>query len=532
MSAALAFVVGSVLALAGWWQTRRVAGTRSLAPAAMLLDAAIPVTLYGLLLSASGRPIFSGAATFALAAGFAFSDRRKRAVLGEPVVVTDIFLSLDIFRHPAIAVPFPDTARVLTGAAAGVLVFVALFLMEPSAWPWTVWPVLAALAVLVAAIWALAGPLNGPAGRLLRRLEPSGDPVRDGMRFGSLATLLTYGIVARAERAQRRAKVAPSTTRSACGVSTHESGPIVLVQCESFFDVRRIHPSLPADLLPNLDECRRSGLQWGHFSVPCWGANTVRTEFAVLTGLSEAAIGLDKFNPYQGFAKAPVSSIAWRLREQGYRTVCIHPFDRRFYGRDQVLQNLGFDEFIGEESFRDAQRVGNYVADIEVARKTEELLRTGGSKIFIFIVTMENHGPWPAVHVANGSSLDVLHGIELPQTELHALRGFIRGVRHADTMLGMLTRSFNGHTAEGLLAMYGDHLPSFPRTFESLGFRDNRSDYLVWRAGAGTAVRRDINAQDLSEIILQSLETQVRVESAPHVPVRAPGVRERTQARR
>ncbi|HEY4037977.1 MAG TPA: sulfatase-like hydrolase/transferase, partial [Burkholderiaceae bacterium] len=337
---------GLMLVLVGWWIARSVARAGLHRPAALLVDALLPLLAFLLLSAATARPVFAGAVTLALAAGFAFSDRRKRQILNEPIVVSDVFIAYDIFRHPNLALPFPDTARVLGGAGLAVAAFVALFALEPPAWTWSVWPLVGLSGLLAAGIWALNGPLNAFVGRALRRLHPSGDPVRDGASFGPLATLLIYGIVARAERATRRIPATPHVN----GVSKANRAslaPVVVVQCESFFDVRRMHPSLHRDLLPNLDHCRSAGVQWGRLAVPCWGANTVRTEFAVLTGLPEAAIGFDKFNPYQGFARAPVASLAWQMRSEGYRTVCVHPFDRRFYGRDRVMRNLGFDEFLG-----------------------------------------------------------------------------------------------------------------------------------------------------------------------------------------
>jgi len=508
-SAALA--IGCVLTLFGWWLTRAVAGaglraTAPLALFAIFLDGALPLAVFGFLYAATGRAVFAGALTLALAAGFAFADRRKREVLIEPIVISDVFLAFDIFRHPSLALPFPDMARVMTGVGLVASAFGALLVLEPAAWPWSPWPALSIAVAVLAAIWALTRPLNAAAGRILRRLAPSGDPVRDGARFGALATLAIYGIVARAERTRRRAATAPCAV--AVPLLRHHAGcaPVVLVQCESFFDVRRIHPSVDRALLPNLDRCRRGGLQWGHLSVPCWGANTVRTEFAVLTGLPEAAIGLDKFNPYQGFARAPVSSIAWQMRSEGYHTICIHPFDRRFYGRDRVMRNLGFDEFMGEEVFNGAERIGAYVADVEVARFTAQLLKEREPNVFVFVVTMENHGPWPNGH-ANGAlnGADLWHqGLALPEDERHALKGFMQGVRNADAMLGVLTHAFAAGPPGGLLAMYGDHLPSFPKTFRSLGFCDGRSDYLLWRAGSGEGVRRDLAAQDLARTILEA----------------------------
>jgi len=101
----------------------------------------------------------------------------------------------------------------------------------------------------------------------------------------------------------------------------------------------------------------------------------VRTEFAVLSGMPESAIGLDRFNPYHRFTSVPVSSLAWRLRAEGYRTVCLHPFDRTFYGRDRVMPNLGFDVFLGEEAFAGAQRVNGYISDVEAARKAVEIVK-------------------------------------------------------------------------------------------------------------------------------------------------------------
>jgi sulfatase-like protein len=497
--------IGSLLVVVGWWLVRSVAGAGLRSPAALLLDASLPVGAFLLLLVATVRPVFSGAVALALAAGFAFSDRRKRQILNEPIVVSDVFLAFDVFRHPSLALPFPDTTRVFGGAAVAVAAFVALFAFEPPAWSWSPWPLLSLIGALAVGIWALAGPLNTAAGRALRRLRPSGDPVRDGARFGPLATLLIYGIVARAERATRRLPAAPHINGISKANHVSARAPVVVVQCESFFDVRRIHPSVHTDLLPNLDRCRHTGLQWGRLAVPCWGANTVRTEFAVLTSLSEAAIGFDKFNPYQGFARAPVASLAWQMREEGYRTVCVHPFDRRFYGRDRVMRNLGFDEFVGEEAFEGAQRVGNYVADVEVARFAARLLKEREPNLFVFIVTIENHGPWPPNGVDHpDEATELWRALVVPEAERGAFKGFIQGVRNADAMLGMLVQALDATAPNGVLAMYGDHLPSFPKTFQRLGFHDCRSDYLLWRAAPGHGARRDLAAHDLARTILEA----------------------------
>jgi phosphoglycerol transferase MdoB-like AlkP superfamily enzyme len=237
--------------------------------------------------------------------------------------------------------------------------------------------------------------LDRCANAFLRR-GATADPVQDAKALGPLTMHLAYALIARAERSRRRAAVSPLATKSTPRSSSSARAPVVVVQCESFFDPRRLHPAVPADLLPVFDDCRASGIQHGRLGVLGFGANSVRTEFAVLSGLTESAIGFDRFNPYLCFARAPVRSLAWRMRAQGYRTICVHPFDPRFYRRDQVMRNLGFDVFLSGEAFSGAVRVGPYVSDVEVAQRVAEILWDEGPNVFVFAITMENHGPWRA----------------------------------------------------------------------------------------------------------------------------------------
>src|SRR5207253_969711 len=80
-----------------------------------------------------------------------------------------------------------------------------------------------------------------------------------------------------------------------------------------------------------------SAALFGRFAVPAWGAYTMRAEFAVLSGVPESELGYDRFNPYYALARVPLESQVWRLRRAGYRTICLHPFDRRFFRRDLAL---------------------------------------------------------------------------------------------------------------------------------------------------------------------------------------------------
>src|SRR5258708_35819390 len=154
-------------------------------------------------------------------------------------------------------------------------------------------------------------PLLGFMAGLMRRLRPSDDPDLDAKVLGPFAVLLVHGIVAKGERAARQqAFAAPAIVRER---REGPRGPVIIVQCESFFDARRVSPLVAPDLLPAFDACCREGTMFGRLEVPGWGANTMRTEFAVLSGIPESELGYDRFNPYFALARVPIVSPAWRL---------------------------------------------------------------------------------------------------------------------------------------------------------------------------------------------------------------------------
>jgi phosphoglycerol transferase MdoB-like AlkP superfamily enzyme len=72
----------------------------------------------------------------------------------------------------------------------------------------------------------------------------------------------------------------------------------------------------------------------------------------------------------------------------GYRTLCIPPYPGTFYLRNQVLKQLGFDEFLDIAHFSDADKSGQHISDAAVAAKVEDcLLEAGDTPLFIQVIT-------------------------------------------------------------------------------------------------------------------------------------------------
>lgn len=492
----LRWLLGFALLLIGWLLTRWVAGARPRFSATLPIDLALPVMIFLLVLVLSARPLLAGIVALAVGAGWARADSDKRRVLAEPIVFTDVFQAFDIFRHPQLALPFPHKGRVLLLALGTLAFFAGVIVVEPPAWSGRPW--LPLLFVLLAGMGVALGRQLLP--RLYQgvRQRLSADPQLDTARHGSLAILLLYALFAGDERARRRASVGPA---DAARRDDLHGGPVLLVQNESFFDARRLHPAIPQDLLPQFDLGCRDSLSWGRLAVPSWGANTVRTEFAVLSGLTQQALGFDRFNPYYRFADAPIATLVHRFRAAGYRTICLHPFDRTFYRRDQVMPNLGFDELLGEERFAGAARVNGYVSDIGVARVAAEIIREQGPKVFLFIITIENHGPWFG---APDQRIGDLASLPLDAGERLGLNHYLSSLVHADTMFGLLRAELETHGTPATLGFYGDHLPSFPTIFPKLGLKTAHSDYLIWHSRTGSGQRKDLAAEDLATAVLDA----------------------------
>ena len=514
--ALLHLAAGALLALVAWLMPRHVARAGRAAPIVLLLDVA-PIALgAGLLGFATGRPLFAGLVTLALGAGFTLVDYTMRQTLREPVVFSATAELPQVFTHPHLYLPFAGPVLVLGGAAAAILGGLALLVVEPPLW--TPRPIAALVALaLIAAVGWLAGrdPLLGIAARALRRLAPTGEPFADTAVLGPFAMLLVHTIIARAERKARQlALAAPPMVHERGDPAGGPGGPIVVVQCESFFDARRLSPLIPRDLLPGFDACCASAALFGRFAVPAWGANTMRAEFAVLSGLPESELGYDRFNPYYALARVPLESQVWRLRRAGYRTICLHPFDRRFFRRDLALPALGFEQFLGREVIGGSS-APPYCPDPEFAGQILRILDREGPRTFIFAITMGNHGPWLATTTPIAPAVaGIFDPAQVPGGG--ELLRYLDGLRRSDEMLRVLMDGLARHGSRSVLAFYGDHLPSLSNAFGHFGFDEWSSDYAIW-PGAAAAQPRDLQSHDLARLIVDAV-----LGAVPGGPVRAP----------
>ncbi|MFD4839999.1 LTA synthase family protein [Achromobacter sp. NPDC058515] len=440
------------------------------------------------------RPYFAVANVLAIELLIVLVSNAKHRALREPFVYPDFEYFTDAIRHPRLYLPFFGVGRALAAAAGYGLALWAGLALEA--------PVAAGAAAAAAGLAALGTALAAWAGR---RLVVVFDAAADLKRLGLASALWAYGRQERQAADELRANAPFSPARTLSGSAPPAPDPmpdLVVIQSESFFDARRAYPSLRPEILGNFDLLKAESARHGRLHVAAWGANTVRTEFAFLSGMHGQALGIHQYNPYRRLAQGGFPTLASYLKSLGYRTICVHPYHRSFYRRDKALPLLGYDEFIGMEAFSDAPLAGPYVGDRAVGDKVASLLAERDSRpLYIHAITMENHGPlhWETVTPADAEA--VLLG-PMP-AGCEDLVAYARHLRNADAMLGSLRTFLAGRAWPASLCVFGDHVPIMPAVYEKMGDTDGATDYLLWQSATqGAAVAQDCDVASLARTYL------------------------------
>lgn len=435
------------------------------------------LVLYAAMYAVTGRLVLSLGLCFGFLALVVVVSNAKYASLREPFTYQDFRYLTDAVRYPRLYLPFlgvfKGVALILGALSALGLVFWAEPVLGSDAFELRIMSV--GIAVVGFTVLVFLHQVWRPL------LSYKTD--EDIERYGFWASLWLY---------RRALSVLPELVSPFSTDSQASALPnLVAVQSESFFDPRPLFSGIRDDVLANFDRLSAEAVMSGRFKVPAWGANTVRSEFAFLSGLDESLLGTHRYNPYASILKG------WRilgfvnyLKNLGYQTVCVHPFASSFYHRDRVFPLLGFDQFIDIQDFDGAERVGAYVSDAAVTDKVLEILKQRQDQcdgpIFVFVITMENHGP---LHLEKASERDIatLYNGSQP-IGCEDLTVYLRHLRNADQMIERLCKRLAKSAAAGgrpgSLCWYGDHVPIMPAVYSCLGHPEQDTSYLIWDSRA------------------------------------------------
>jgi phosphoglycerol transferase MdoB-like AlkP superfamily enzyme len=441
--------------------------------------ARIPVIIliYAAFFAISWRPIYSTQAVISFFVIFTGISRAKFEFIREPLVFSDIALVVDVFKYKEIFYATSLNIVFWIIAVAYVFGLSGLYMyLEPSVLPASngfLW-ILLMLAVAFAPWLALfSRVISEPVCRFTQKFLGRVDVKIDTVRFGTFASVVYHFVIWVGVR--REAIVSELSGRFMSALQElwehGEDEPLIVIwQSESFIDLR--HFGVDNIKLPNLDRLREQAAQWGRMTSVFEGGYTLRTEFAVLSGLLPENVHIDASYPY--LRASHYKDVVWpaRLKKAGWKTQFIHPYDKTFFLRHKALPQLGFDRMMMLDEFdHNPERDGPYVSDLSL---TKSVIRTidddGTSKNFLFVASMANHGPWEP-----GRCGDLVNPVDI-YGEL---------LMRADHALGNLAHHLDRLDRPVWLLFYGDHAPLLKAFADP--FPDPRTDYVIVPLGRARA---------------------------------------------
>lgn len=290
---------------------------------------------------------------------------------------------------------------------------------------------------------------------------------------------------------------------------TEELPHVILIMNESLADIRVLGDvELSQDNLPFINSLQENTIKgWANAST--FGGGTANSEFEVFTGCSLAFLSANYY-PYQQAMIRPVNSMVSQMKKYGYSTVAMHPESPKNWNRQNVYQYYGFDEMLFEDDFEGAEVIHSGVSDAETYRRIIELYeeREAGEKLFIFDLTMQNHGGYK-----NDESPYEVTALNMQEQQLDE---YLSLIKISDEAFADLVGYFEQQDEKVIICMFGDHQPwIFDLVIEAgLAYGDSayeqtmnkyRTPFVIWaNYDIEEAEGRDISMNYLGGLLMRT----------------------------
>ncbi len=247
-----------------------------------------------------------------------------------------------------------------------------------------------------------------------------------------------------------------------------DSPNIIVIMNESFADLQTVGGfNTSEDYMPFIHDLKKNAIK-GELLVSPFGGYTCNTEFEFLTGLSMGLLPNGSV-PYLQYASKPYNfALPNHLSELGYKTMALHPYYARCWNRKKVYELMGFDEFVSLDNLDDLipedewEYMRFYISDRTVYKGIIKSLeeKKDGEKMFIFNVTMQNHGGY------------TYGGAEFPTVTISDMEGhyketeqYLSLIKESDDAFGELVNYLKNYDEHTIVVMFGDHQPAVEQQF-------------------------------------------------------------------
>lgn len=267
-----------------------------------------------------------------------------------------------------------------------------------------------------------------------------------------------------------------STGYSAQNANAVQQPDIIFVMAESFWDVTALDGiEYDQPLLPNITAMAQQGA-YGKAYTPSFGGGTCDVEFEALTGFSMEFLPAGS-KAFQQYVTQDTFSLPNYLKTEGYETMAIHGYGRKFWNRDQAYPRLGIDEFIASDDFVNPDKRRGFISDdamVDMIIEQYEEHGESGNPLFIHAVTMQNHTTYSRDRYPESELVKVTkHPDTISDNVIGQLEDCATGIREMDAALGKLANYLKTTGRPTILVFWGDHLNPMSDgfgLFEKTGF--------------------------------------------------------------
>lgn len=266
--------------------------------------------------------------------------------------------------------------------------------------------------------------------------------------------------------------------------TTNEVGEkpnIIFIQLESFMDLKRMQGVTYSEEPTPVYSSLRKTCPGGFLKVPSVGAGTANTEFEILTGMTLDYFGAGEY-PYKTVLQDETcESMAYNLRELGYRTGVLHNNTGSFYSRNKVFANLGFDYFVSSEYMENlSYNPIGWAKDKVLTGQIQHILKATSELDLIYTITVQDHGKYPTELLEN-PHIKVSGFAPEDEERQNAFTYYVNQCHETDAFLGSLIATLNAFEEPVVLVLYGDHLPNLDITEEELASGNLfQTEYVIW----------------------------------------------------
>lgn len=240
-------------------------------------------------------------------------------------------------------------------------------------------------------------------------------------------------------------------------IKSEEAPNVVFIMSESFSDPLSLSGIKATEDPIAAYRDIANGTYSGKMLSQNYGGGTANIEFEALTGFSMEPFNAQLTTPYTMLVpkKEKFPSIVSRLKNHGYGTTAIHPYNTSMYKRKDVYQVFGFDDFIDEDSMSYQETIANnpYISDESAFSEVLKVLKEEETPEFVHLVTMQTHMPY-------GDKYPNKTIKAAGDTNANSIANYMTDISYTSEALKEFLAQLETLDRRTLVVFWGDHLPS------------------------------------------------------------------------